>query len=1094
MHEVTVTLSLIITRPTVNFTLLDFLTENELRDMAGPSVYQRGHAYFRANRVDIQSADLQEAQCSVRGTRLYRVELWVQSDELDLDCTCPHAESGWFCKHMVAAGLAVHTHLAKLAPSAWRSRFDRMLIERKPAAKKASSPYWIFLSLQPETTGWTLVPYRLWLDRIPEGILPLGELPPAKELPELIKHNQWMLAAIKEISKDFNPQGAMNYSVDADAFIRLIQQQTRRASSYYYYESYDFPIAEDLSLLRHIPLPIFLGSSSNPVRRELQLTSGSAEMQLRLEKDAEHISMQAALKLGETLITLRNANVDIVSAKEPVWVLVDDKLIEVEVPYSVDLLYTWLRSPEVRITTHYEDEFLENYFPALAERFFIESDLISWIDAGGEPAKRLYLTDEDGEFQVHLFFGYDEYEVPYQSQFPEQTIRRTPGTWELVRVHRQPTQEEEVYSSISSAHNGLKYGRGDYDDHVFLLRARVDPIDFLMRHIPRLAEAGFEIYGEEKLKTARVNRNSPTLSLNISSGIDWFDIEAVITFGDVETTLKEVRRALRKKEQYVKLADGTIGEIPDEWIERYKHLFGLGEQTDDGMRLSNHHIALIDDLLDKVDQNQIDEEFRARRKRLLEFEGIEAQALPAGFTGELRPYQKAGYDWMHFLHEYQFGGCLADDMGLGKTIEALAFLLSLRTSSHAQSADLIVLPRSLLVNWQREAARFAPSLRFYEYYGAARETGAAVFDQYDLVLTTYGTMMRDIETLREYKFHYVVLDESQAIKNPLAKTSKAARLLRSDHRLVLTGTPVENNTFELWSQFAFLNPGLLGSLEYFKREFSNPIENRGDETAAQMLRALVYPFILRRTKAQVAPELPPRTERILYCDMEPAQKKLYAKTREYYRAMLLGIIEEQGMNDARMKVLEGLLRLRQISNHPRLTKEDFRGDSAKFELLVETLETLRAEGHKALIFSQFVQMLKIVREELDVRKIPYAYLDGRTRKRQERVDIFQNDPEIPFFLISLKAGGVGLNLTAADYVIHIDPWWNPAVEMQASDRTHRIGQDKPVFVYKLITRDTVEEKILQLQEKKKKLVEQLITTESSFFKGLTADDVDVLFS
>ncbi len=310
----------------------------------------------------------------------------------------------------------------------------------------------------------------------------------------------------------------------------------------------------------------------------------------------------------------------------------------------------------------------------------------------------------------------------------------------------------------------------------------------------------------------------------------------------------------------------------------------------------------------------------------------------------------------------------------------------------------------------------------------------------------------------------------------------------------MTGTPVENNTFELWSQFAFLNPGLLGNLEYFKEEFAGPIERKKDDGTANFLRKMVYPFILRRTKAQVAPELPLRTERILYADMEPAQRKLYNKTRDYYRALLLGVIEEEGMNNARMKVLEGLLRLRQISNHPKLVEKDFRGESAKMELLIEHLETLEAEGHKALVFSQFVEMLKLVRAELDKRKIKYNYLDGRTQKRQEQVDKFQADPKIPFFLISLKAGGVGLNLTAADYVIHIDPWWNPAVEMQATDRTHRIGQDKPVFVYKLIARESVEEKILQLQDQKRALVEQLISTEASFFKELTAEDIKVLFS
>ncbi len=291
-----------------------------------------------------------------------------------------------------------------------------------------------------------------------------------------------------------------------------------------------------------------------------------------------------------------------------------------------------------------------------------------------------------------------------------------------------------------------------------------------------------------------------------------------------------------------------------------------------------------------------------------------------------------------------------------------------------------------------------------------------------------------------------------------------------------------------------MNPGLLGHLDYFKTEFILPIEKKGDEHSTQTLRKLVYPFILRRTKDQVAPELPPRTERILYCDMEPAQRKLYNRTRDYYRGLVLGMLEKEGINNARFRILEGLLRLRQISNHPRLMDDKFRGEFGKFELLMETIDTLQAEGHKALVFSQFVQMLRLIRQPMDDRHIPYTYLDGHTRNRMEIVDRYQNDPKIPFFLISLKAGGQGLNLTAADYVIHIDPWWNPAVEMQASDRTHRIGQDKPVFIFKLITRDSVEEKIVLLQEQKKRLVDQIITTESGFFKSLSAADIQDLFS
>ena len=465
-----------------------------------------------------------------------------------------------------------------------------------------------------------------------------------------------------------------------------------------------------------------------------------------------------------------------------------------------------------------------------------------------------------------------------------------------------------------------------------------------------------------------------------------------------------------------------------------------------------------------------------------------------GFAGVLRPYQKAGYDWLHFLHEYEFGGCLADDMGTGKTIQTLAFLQSLRTGGHATASSLIVLPRSLIFNWQREIARWTPDLRVLVHTDQGRSSTVEEFADYDLVLTTYGTMLRDIGLFTTYQFHYVILDEAQAIKNPGSQTARAARALRSDHRLTLTGTPVENSTLELWSQFAFLNPGMLGSLEHFRAEFAAPIENDGDEETAALLRRMVNPFILRRTKDQVALDLPQRDERVLYCEMEPAQAKLYQRYRDHYRALLLNLIDTEGMNDVRMKVLEGLLRLRQICNHPRLVEADFRGRSAKFEQLLETLETLHAEGHKALVFSQFVQMLTLLREHLDQRGLRYAYLDGKTRDRAAVVDAFQANPELPFFLISLKAGGVGLNLTAADYVIHIDPWWNPAVEQQATDRSHRIGQEKPVFIYKLIVRDSVEEKILQLQDRKRALADQLITSERGIVKALTRADVADLFS
>jgi non-specific serine/threonine protein kinase len=760
-------------------------------------------------------------------------------------------------------------------------------------------------------------------------------------------------------------------------------------------------------------------------------------------------------------------------------------------------------TPELFVPSEDIEDFANQYLLDLAQQTELQGNAITWESLEPEPIPRLYLNETNGELIVQLKLAYQDIELNCESTPPAESLRRKAGSLTLVRVVRQPEKEKMFFDQLSGAGFGMKRAPLPSKAGLFRLRARTHPVDFLLNILPRLAQAGYEIFGEEKLKTSRVNRNTPTISFRVSSGIDWFDVRAVVNFGELEVPLQDIRRLLRKRERYVKLPDGSIGEIPEIWLERYHYLFTMGDPQNEGLRFSRHHLFMIDQALNGADNLSLDQGFENQRARLREllardFQGISARPLPPGFVGELRPYQKAGFDWLHFLHEYQFGGCLADDMGLGKTIQALVFLQSLyhaeQKDSAPTTASLLVVPRSLLVNWQREAARFTPDLRILEFFDSNRAKDFDCFTDVDLVITTYGVMLRDIQLLHGYEFYYAILDESQSIKNPLSQTARAAHLLRAKHRLVLTGTPVENSTAELWSQFAFLNPGLLGNLKYFKTEFGLPIEKKHDEQAVENLRKIVYPFILRRTKDHVAPELPPRTERILYCDMEPAQRKLYNRTRDLYRGMLLGMLDEQGLNDSRMKILEGLLRLRQISNHPQLVDEKSHASSGKFELLLETMETLQAEGHKALVFSQFVKMLSLVRREIDHRQYRYTYLDGQTQARQEQVDIFQSDPSIPFFLISLKAGGLGLNLTAADYVIHIDPWWNPAVEMQASDRTHRIGQDKPVFVFKLITRDSVEEKILILQERKKDLVDQLITTESAFFKDLTIADIQALFS
>ncbi len=693
-------------------------------------------------------------------------------------------------------------------------------------------------------------------------------------------------------------------------------------------------------------------------------------------------------------------------------------------------------------------------------------------------------NDEAGKIVFDLSFKYGKHRFRGDAfGSVSVTVEKKENDYVFHRIKRNTEAEKKYASTLIKLGLPLRGFRTAVEKaHAF---------SWLNENRVNLLNLGFEVSQPDN-KDKKYFVGKAVIELEVKENIDWFDIHAKIRFGEYEISFKELRKLILRKKVEFKLPNGEIAIIPDAWLIKYGDLFALSEThgTNEKPVLKKHHISLLQELEDgKLAKVHMSD----RLRNLHSFTGIRDYELPQGFQGTLRPYQKAGYNWLRFLNEFHLGGCLADDMGLGKTVQTLALLESEKEKGNAGTA-LLIMPTSLIYNWEMEAAKFTPSLKIFTYTGTLRNKDVAQFSKYDVVLTSYGITRLDIDNLVKFYFNYVILDESQVIKNPSSNIAKAVMQLQSRFRLTLTGTPLENTTLDLWSQMTFLNPGLLGAQTFFKNEYQIPIEKKADEVKMKKLNSVIKPFVLRRLKSQVATDLPEKVENIYYTNMTVEQEQKYEEAKSFYRHKILDQIEQEGINNTRMMILEGLTKLRQISNHPRMVDPKYTGDSGKLEDVSHMIENAMLEGHKLLIFSQFVKHLEIFRELLRSRKIPFAYLDGSSNDRKEQVEKFNKDPDLKIFLISIKAGGLGLNLTEADYVFLLDPWWNPAVEAQATDRAHRIGQKKKVFTYKFITRNTVEEKILQLQKHKLKLSENLIQSEESVIKALTLEDIEMLMN
>lgn len=845
-----------------------------------------------------------------------------------------------------------------------------------------------------------------------------------------------------------------------------------------------------------------MGNDGEPTWRRIEVLEKKASIHFHFMRNDDHTNYYPTIYYQDKRLELPDPSAYLI-CKSPAWMVFNGKLYGFEKFVDGKKLIPFLSKKHVVIPKNVEETYYNKFVaPLIASFDDVEANGFEINKSNYDPHPVLTLSelhtaqttaapslfndsapaedtsDETGKIVFDLSFKYGKHRFRGDNIGPVSvTVEKLGEHYIFHRIARKTEVEKHFLNTLQKLGLPMKGFR--------IAIPKAEAFSWLNENRVNLLNFGFEVSQPES-RDKKYFVGKAVIEVEVKENIDWFDIHAKIRFGEFEIPFKDLRRLILKRKVEFKLPNGEIAIIPEVWLTKYADLFTLSETegTQESPVLRKHHLNLVKEL---EEGNLAKVHLSEKLRNLNEFSGIKDYPLPVGFKGELRPYQRAGYNWLRFLNEYKLGGCLADDMGLGKTVQTLTMLLAEKEAGAGTS--LLIMPTSLIYNWEMEASKFTPELKILNYTGTLRNKDITRFEKYDLILTSYGITRLDVEQLQKFYFNYIILDESQVIKNPISNIAKAVRELKSRQKLVLTGTPIENTTLDLWSQMSFINPGILGSQTYFRNEFQNPIEKKADELRSKKLGMIIKPFILRRHKSQVATELPEKVENIQYSVMTPEQEKHYEEVKTYYREKIFKLIEEEGLGSSRFMILEGLTKLRQIANHPKMINQDYEGDSGKLEDVTHMLQNAMGDGHKILIFSQFVKHLDLVKNYLKENNIDYAYLDGSSMDRKEQVERFTKDSNLKIFLISIKAGGLGLNLTEADYVFILDPWWNPAVEAQAVDRAHRIGQKKKVFTYKFITRNTVEEKILTLQQKKLKLTNELITTEEGFMKQLSREDI-----
>lgn len=1024
--------------------------------------FKKGRQYAEARRVSMLARTDVGIAAKVAGSEgeKYDVQLApLDEGRLESLCNCQSWNKyGPHCKHVVAAALV---YLARI-----RARAEAATDAPPPDAVSlpalAKLENWLGLSALPDLE----FQYRLTPTNSPTGgriwVVDVRRLDQQAKGPVQVKR-------ILSVGTRVAP-------ADERVLAELAKHEVRFDSKVVVN---DEELADLLDLLRARRV-VYRGTA-------LQFGTEPARPNIRLEQTEEGAIARMELILpGGGSLALKD--VIIVSGRRS-WVVAGQQVLLLEPDFPPRLLRKWLLEPSMVFPTAQLDRAL-TFFAAHLPRYrlTLKADGLE-VDETTEPTFLLTLDGRPDYVRGQLAARYGTAVTVSVSPSAQHLGYASGGTGDKRMLFLRQEAIERAAGKVLTEF-GFRF-----DEATSSFETGGDAaIDFWARRRAELP-ASWEVYAAQTPRVRVRSKIRPRIRVNMSS-VNWFDLDAEFVSDDQSVDLGAVRMFLDSGRKFIPLADGTFAEADPGELKQVTSLLeeagAMPGRT--RTRLPLFHATALD-LLATLGDVEIEGKARKAMAELKEVDGIPAVKAPPELMAELRHYQEGGLSWLWFLFRHGLSGVLADDMGLGKTIQALAMLLKIK-NEHGHAPSLVVAPTSVLPNWEREIERFAPSLSFVTWHGADRRENVERLKDVDVVLTSYALIRRDIVELKSLKFRSVILDEAQNIKNADSATAQACKAVEGDHRVALTGTPLENRLTELWSLFDFLMPGFLGSADAFHERFEHPITVQGDAGIRDRLRRRIHPFILRRVKTEVAKDLPPKTEVVTWVDMEPGQAALYREVLDESRRKVYESIDKIGFAKSRISILSALMRLRQVCCDPRLLKlppSTMLPPSAKLERFGELVDELVKEDHRALVFSQFTEMLELLKAQATEKKLDFLYLDGRTKDRMAKVDAFNHEQGPPIFFISLKAGGTGLNLTAADYVIHYDPWWNPAVEDQATDRTHRIGQTRAVFSYKLITRGTVEEKILGLQQRKRELALGVLGTDADVGKALSEHDVEDLF-